>query len=110
MAIQNSSFYQQRQDSCLFTKDTPEISSRFGRAIQTLFKLTGETQAPFVVATVILGFLSIFKKSQALSPSDVLNSAFFSRCQRDMKPPVQMREGPRAFSTVSTEDSDNPSS
>ena len=90
MAIQNSSFFQRRPDSSLVTKDTPEISSRFGRAIHTLLKVTGETQAPFVVATVILGFLSIFK-SQASSPSDVLNSAFLSRCQRDMRPPVQMR-------------------
>ena len=91
MAIQNSSFFQLWQDSCLVTKDTPEISSRFGRAIQMLLKVTGETQAPFVVATVILGFLSIFKKSQASSPSLIVNSAFLSRCQRVMRSPVQMR-------------------
>ena len=91
MAIQNSSFFQRWQDSCLVTKDTPEISSRFGRAIHTLLKVNGETQAPFVVATVILGFLSIFKKSQASSASEVLNSAFLLRCQSDMRPPVQMR-------------------
>ena len=58
---------------------------------------------------MILGFLSIFKKSQASSPFEALNSACLSRCQRDVKP-VQMRWGPRAFSSISTGDSDIPSS
>ena len=69
-----------------------------------------ETQGPFPNATGILGFLSIFKKSQASSPFETLNSACLSRCQRDVRPPVQMRRGPRAFSRVSTGDSDIPSS
>ena len=90
--------------------DTPEISSRFGRAIQKLLEVSQEMQGPFLFATVILGFLSIFKKSQALSPSEALNSVFLSRCQKDVRPPVQMRRGPRAFSRVSTGDSDIPSS
>ena len=68
-----------------------------------------ETQGPFLVATVILGFLSIFNKSQASSPFEPLNSACLLRCQRDVKPPVQMRQGPRAFSRVSIGDSDIPS-
>ena len=69
-----------------------------------------ETKCPFLVVTVIFGFLSIFKKSQALSPFEALNSARLSRCQRDVRPPVQMRQRPRAFSRVSTGDSDIPSS
>ena len=91
-------------------KDTPEISSRFGRAIQKLLEVSQEMQGPFLFATVILGFQSIFNKSQALSPSELLNSALLSRCQRDVRPPVPMRWGPRAFSGVSKGDSDIPSS
>ena len=65
-----------------------------------------ETQCPFPVSTVILGFLSVFNKSQASSPFEALNTSCLSRCQRDMRPPVQMWRGPRAFSKVSTGDSD----
>ena len=57
-----------------------------------------------------LGILSIFKKSQALSPFEALNSACLSRYQRAVSPAVQMRRGPTAFSRVSTGDSDIPSS
>ena len=39
-----------------------------------------------------------------------MNSACLSRCQRDVRPPVEMRRGPRAFSRFSTGDSDIPSS
>ena len=59
---------------------------------------------------VILGFLSIFRKSQAPSPFEALNSARLSRCQSDVRPPLQMRRRPRAFSKVCTGDSDIPSS
>ena len=52
-------------------------------------------EGPFLVATVILGFLSIFKKSQASSPFEALNSVFLSRCPRDVRPPVQIRRRPR---------------
>ena len=38
------------------------MSKRLGRAIWTLFELRRETECPFLVARVILGFLSIFKK------------------------------------------------
>ena len=68
-----------------------------------------ENECHFLVCTVILGFLSIFKKSQAPSPFEALNSAGLSSCQRDVRPPVQMRRRPRAFSRVSTMDSDIPS-
>ena len=36
---------------------------------------------PFLVGKVILGFLSIFKKSQASSPFEALNSVCLSKCQ-----------------------------
>ena len=39
-----------------------------------------------------------------------MNSVCLSRCQRYVRPAVQMRRGPRAFSRVSTGDSDIPSS
>ena len=64
----------------------------------------------FLVGTVILGILSIFKKSQASSPYEALNSECLSRGQRDVRPPVQMWWTPAAFSRVSTGDSDMPSS
>ena len=103
-------FVQRCQDSCLVTRNTSGISTRLGRAIRTLLEVRQETQCTFLVATVILGFLSIFKKSQALSPFEALNFTCLSRCQRDMRPPVQMMWGPRHFSKVSTGDSAIPSS
>ena len=69
-----------------------------------------ETEFHFPVGTVILGFLSIFKKSQASSAYEALNSVFLSRGQRDVRPPVHMWWTPTAFSRVSTGDSDMPSS
>ena len=81
-----------------------------GRTIRTLLELRQETKAHFLVGTVILGFLSIFKKSQALSPSETLNSLCLSRYQSDVIPPIQMRGRTMAFSKVSTGDSDIPSS
>ena len=68
------------------------------------------TKVHFLVGTVILGFLSIFQKSQASSPYEALKSVCLSRGQRDVRPPVQMRRKPMAFSRVSTVDSDMPSS
>ena len=64
-----------------------------------------ETKRPFLLSTVILGFLSIFKKSQASSPFEALISARLLRFQRYVWPPVQMRQRFRAFSKVSTGDS-----
>ena len=103
-------FIQLLKDFCLVTRDTSGISSSLGRAIQTLLEVTQNTQGPFLVATVILGFLSIFNKSQASSPCEAPNSECLSRCQSDVRPPVQMNRGPRAFSRVSTGDSGIPSS
>ena len=87
-----------------------EFSLRLGRAIRTPLDVRQETQCPFPVATGILGFLSIFKKSQASSPFEALNSVYLSRCHRDVRPHVEMRWGTRAFSRVCTRDSDIPSS
>ena len=103
-------FLQRQQDSCLVTRDTSGISSRLGRPVRTLLDVRWETQGPFQVATVTLEFISIFNNSQASSPFEALNSSCLSRCQSDVRLPVQMRRGPRAFSRVSTGDPDIPSS
>ena len=102
-------FVQRLQDSCLVVRNTSGFSSQLGRAIGSPLVVRRETQCPFPVATVILGFLLIFKNSQASSPFEALNSACLLRCQRDVRP-VQMRLGPRAFSSISTGDPDIPSS
>ena len=80
------------------------------RTIRTLLEVREETKAHFLVGTVILGFLSIFKKSQASSPFEPLNSVCLSMYQNDVIPPMQMRRRTMAFSRVSTGDSDIPSS
>ena len=72
-------------------------------------ELRRETQGPCPVATGILEFLSIFKRSQALSPLEACNAAFLFRCQMAVKPPVVKRRGTRALSRVSTGDLDIPS-
>ena len=84
-------FVQQREDSCLVTRDTSGFSSMLDRAIQILLEVRQETQGTFPVATVILGFLSIFNKCQAYSPFEALNSVCLSRCQKDVRPPVKKR-------------------
>ena len=48
---------------------------------RTLLEVRRETKQPFLDGTVILGFLSIFKKCQASSPFEALNSAHLSTCQ-----------------------------
>ena len=53
-----------------------------------LLEVSRGNQGPFAVATGILGFLSMFKRNQALSPFEALNSACLSGCQRDVRPPV----------------------
>ena len=78
--------------------------------IRTHLEVKQETEFPFLVGTVILGFLSIFKKSKASSPFEALNFVCLSSFQSDMIPPVQMRWRTTAFSRVSTGDSDIPSS
>ena len=69
-----------------------------------------DTGVHFLFGTAIVGLLSIFKKSHASSPYEALNSVCLSRVQRDVRPPVQMRRKPIAFSRVSTGDSEMPSS
>ena len=64
-----------------------------------------ETEVHILLGTVILGLLSIFKKSQASSPYEALNSVCLSRVQRDVRPPVQMIWKTMAFYRVSTGDS-----
>ena len=90
-------------------RDTSVFSLRLGRVIGTPLEVRRETQGPFPVATGILIFLSIFKRSQASCPFEALNSACLSSCQRDVRPPVEIRLGTRAFSRISTGDSDIPS-
>ena len=102
-------FVQQRQDSCLVARETSGVSSRLGRALGMTLEVRWETQGPFPVATGILGFLLIFKGSQASSPFEALDSAFLLSCKRDVRPPVEMRWGTRPFPNVSTGDSDIPS-
>ena len=103
-------FGQRRQDSCLVVRDTSGFSARLGRAIETPLEVRWETQGPFSVATEILGFLSIFKRSQVSSHFEALNSVCFSNCQRDVRSLVEMIRVTRSFSRVSTRDSDIPSS
>ena len=69
-----------------------------------------EAKRPLLVGTVILVFLSIFKKCQASSPFEALNSAHFWMCQKDVRPSVQKKLRTMALSRVSTGDSDMPSS
>ena len=90
--------------------DTSGICKRLGRAIQMPLEVRQDIEGPFLVDTVILGLLPIFKKRQASSPFEAFNSACLSRCQRDVSLPVQMRRVPRDLSRVSTWDSDIPSS
>ena len=75
-----------------------------------LLEVRQETKAHFLFGTVIFGFLSIFKKSQASSPFEALNSVCLSRYESNEIPPIQMSRRTTAFSRVSTGDSDIPSS
>ena len=75
-----------------------------------LLEMRQKIKTHFLVGKVILGFLSIFKKSQASSPFEALNSVWLSRYQSDVIPPIQMSRRTIAFSMVYTGDSDIPSS
>ena len=68
-------FVHQCQYSCVVIRDTSGIFSKLHSAVWTLLVVRRETKGPFPIATGILGFLSIFKKSQASSPFKALNSA-----------------------------------
>ena len=50
-----------------------------------------------------------FHQESGIVIFEALNSACLSMCQRDVRPPVHRRRGPRAFFMVSTGDSDIPS-
>ena len=64
-----------------------------------------ETEGHFLVGTLILEFLIIFKKCQASSTFEALNSASLSRCQRDLRHLDEIWRS-RAFCRVSTGDLD----
>ena len=55
---------------------------------------------------MIFGFLTILKISQASSKFEAVNSTWLSSCQRHVRPIFEMKWRPRAFSRVSTGDSD----
>ena len=95
-------FVERRQDTCLVARDMSGFSSRLGKSTCTPLELRQDIQAPFPVALAILGFLSIFKGSQASSPFEALNSVCLSSCQRRVRPPIEMKAGPRAFAMLST--------
>ena len=103
-------FFQRRQDSSLVKMDTSGVYTRLGRTIRTLLEMRHGTEFHFLFGTVILGRLSIFKKSEASSPYEAFNSMCLSRAHKDVRPPVQMTLTPTAFSRVSTRDSDMSSS
>ena len=71
----------------------PDPWSTIGTPLEVMW----ETQGPFPVATGILGFLSIFKRSQSSSTFEALNYVCLSRCQRDVGRPVEMRQRTRSF-------------
>ena len=81
-----------------------------GRKIQTLLEVSQEAKCPLLLGTIILVFLSFFKKSQAASPFAALNSAHLSKSQMDVRAYVQKRLRTMAFSRDSTGDSDITSS
>ena len=68
--------------------------------------MRGGTKGQFLVGTVILGFLTIFKKGPALSAFEALKSASLSMCEMDVRPLVQMRWRTRALCCISTGVSD----
>ena len=74
-------FVQRSQDTRVVMRDTSGLLTRLGRIIQKLLEVSWETKSPFLVSTEILGFQSIFKKSQASSAFEALNSTSLSRCQ-----------------------------
>ena len=83
---------------------TSGVLSKLSRTIRTHLEVKQETEVHFLVGTVILGLLSMFKKSKVSSLFEALNSVCLSRCQSDVIPPVQMRRRPTAFSRVSIGD------
>ena len=72
-------------------------------------EVSREANLPLLFGKVILVFLSIFTKSQASSPFEVLNSAHLKKSPMNVRPSVQKRLRTLAFSRVYTGDSDIPS-
>ena len=64
------------------------------------------TEGHFLVGTVILGLITIFKKGQASSAFESLKFASLSKFQMDVRPHVQMRWRTGALCWVSTGDAD----
>ena len=77
-----------------------------GKKVQTLLEVRREVKRPLLVRTVMLVFLSIFRKSQASSPIEALKSGHLSKSQMDVRPYLHKRLRTMAFSRVSTGDSD----
>ena len=77
--------------------------------IRMLLEVRRETKGPFLVSTVILGILSIFKKCQASSAFDALNSKSL-RGIKGCEATCPEDTGTRVSSRISTQDSDIPSS
>ena len=71
-----------------------------------LLNVRREAKRPLLVGTVILGFPTILKNCQASSKFEAVNSTWLSSCQRHVRPIFEMKWRPRAFSRVSTVDSD----
>ena len=79
MAIQNSTLFSEVRTP-VYLGRTPQESKLVCRIIQTFLEVRWETKRPFLVSTEILGFLSIFKKSQALAHFEGLNSVGLTTC------------------------------
>ena len=62
--------------------------------------MRSESEGHFIVDTVILGFLTIFKKYQALSKFKAVNFACLSTWQRNVRGLFEMRWRPMAFCRV----------
>ena len=71
-----------------------------------LLEVKWESRSLFLFDTVILRFLTILKNCQASSQFEAVNSTWLSSCKRHVRPNFEMKWRPRAFSRVSTVDSD----
>ena len=85
------------------------FSLSHSRAVGMPLELKRETRGPFPVASWILEFLSIIKRSQASSPLKHATPHSSGHIKGGVKPPVPRRWGTRVLSRVSTGNSDIPS-
>ena len=95
-----------KSGTCLGMRDNSGMYTRRPRIIQTLLKVKWEFRSLFLFDTVILGLLTILKNCQASTKFEAVNSTWLSSCQRHVRPIFEMKWRPRAFSRVSTGDSD----